>query len=385
MDGMEVYVHIPFCKSKCRYCDFASCAGREGLMKPYCLALKREIRLRAAEYGPVPVSTAYIGGGTPSLLPPGLLAEVLDCLFDSFPLLPGAEVTCEANPGTLTEEFLSMLRTRHVNRLSLGAQARQEHLLQALGRIHRWGEVEDSVRLARLTGFDNLNIDLMFGLPGQTRADFQQTLCSALALSPEHISCYGLILEEGTPLFQQAAAGTLSLPEEETERAMYGDAIRLMKKAGLEPYEISNFALLGRECRHNLGYWQGANYLGLGAAAHSRMPCDPALGAYVRFGNTRSLDGYLESMERGVISLEEYRAVPRREAEFETLMLGLRVLRGVREADFLRRHGRTLQDAFGIKISPLVKRGLLKYGAGRLALTRRGMDVQNAVLVELMD
>ena len=382
---MEVYVHIPFCKSKCRYCDFASCAGREDLMKPYCLALKREIAMRAAEYGPAPVSTMYIGGGTPSLLPPALMAEVMDCLFDAFPLLDDAEVTCEANPGTLTEDFLSMLRTRHVNRLSLGAQARQERLLHTLGRIHRWGELEDSVRLARQAGFDNLNIDLMFGLPDQTRADFQETLLSALALSPEHVSCYGLILEEGTPLYEQAAAKALCLPEEETERLMYGDAMRLLKKAGLAPYEISNFALLGRECSHNLGYWQGTNYLGLGAAAHSRMPCDPELGAYVRFGNTRSLEGYLKSMDHGVIPLEEYKAIPPREAEFETLMLGLRVLQGIEESDFLRRHGRTLLNAFGNKISFLVKRGLLKYECGCLRLTRRGMDVQNAVLVELMD
>lgn len=385
MESMEVYLHIPFCKRKCHYCDFASCAGREDWMKPYCLALKKEIGMRAAEYGPVPVSTVYIGGGTPSLLPPSLMAEMLDCLFDAFPLQCEAEVTCEANPGTLTEEFLAMLRTRHVNRLSLGAQASQEKHLKTLGRIHRWDEVEDSIRLARGAGLHNLNIDLMFGLPGQTRADFRETLLSALSLSPEHISCYGLILEEGTPLYEQAAANALSLPDEETERAMYGDAMRLLEKAGLIPYEISNFARPGLECRHNLGYWQGAYYLGLGAAAHSRMPCDANLGAYVRFGNSRSLEEYIKSMDQGVIPQEEYKAIPPREAEFETLMLGLRVFKGIEESDFMRRHGRTLTDAFGNKIGPLVKRGLLKYESGRLLLTRRGMDVQNAVLVELMD
>jgi oxygen-independent coproporphyrinogen-3 oxidase len=385
VDSMEVYVHIPFCKRKCLYCDFASCAGREDSMEPYKKALMKEIRLRASEMGPVTVSTVYIGGGTPSLLPPGLLAEILDCLFDSFPVAKDAEITCELNPGTLTDEFLHMLHSRHVNRLSLGAQARQEKLLQTLGRIHCWEEVEDSVSMARRAGFENLNIDLMFGLPSQTRADFQETLASALSLHPEHISCYGLILEEGTVLHEQAEKGLLTLPEDETERRMYGNALRLLKAAGLKQYEISNFAKSGLECRHNLGYWQGANYLGLGTAAHSRMDCDPKMGAYVRFGNTRNLEEYLNSMDQGVIPVEEYKAIPFREAEFETLMLGLRVIMGVKETDFLCRHGRTLQEAFGSKISPLVDKGLLKYAGGCLRLTRRGMDVQNAVLVELMD
>lgn len=385
LDSMEVYVHIPFCKRKCLYCDFASCAGRGDSMEHYCRALMKEIRLRAIELGPVPISTAYIGGGTPSILPPRLLSEVLDCLFDAFAPAEGAEITCEANPGTLTEEFLYMLRAHQVNRLSLGAQARQEKLLHTLGRIHNWEEVEDSVAMARQAGFENLNIDLMFGLPDQTRADWQKTLEAALALQPEHISGYGLILEEGTVLYEQAARGELNLPKEETERAMYGDTLRLLKEAGLKQYEISNFARPKRECRHNLGYWQGANYLGLGAAAHSRLDCDPGTGAYKRFGNTRNLEEYVKGMDSGVIPVEEWRVIPSREAEFETLMLGLRVTAGVKETDFLRRHGRTLQNAFGEKISPLVEKGLLKYAGGCLRLTRRGMDVQNAVLVELMD
>jgi oxygen-independent coproporphyrinogen-3 oxidase len=385
LENMEVYVHIPFCKRKCHYCDFASCAGREDSMEHYCRALMKEIRLRADELGPVPVLTAYIGGGTPSVLPPGLLSEVLNCLFDAFPLAACAEVTCEANPGTLTEDFLRMLKSHQVNRLSLGAQARQEKLLHALGRIHCWEEVKESVLSARQAGFDNLNIDLMFGLPLQTRADWQETLASVLKLDPEHISCYGLILEEGTVLYEQAGKGMLSLPEEDTERGMYDDALCILSEAGLHPYEISNFSKPTRECRHNLGYWQGKNYLGLGAAAHSRLECDSDIGTYKRFGNKRNLEAYLKSMDQGVIPVEDCTVIPFREAEFETLMLGLRVIAGVKEADFLHRHGRTLQDAFGSKISPLVNKGLLEYDDGCLYLTRRGMDVQNAVLVELMD
>jgi oxygen-independent coproporphyrinogen-3 oxidase len=319
------------------------------------------------------------------LLPPELLGEALDYLFAHFPLLPGAEITCEANPGTLSEGFLRMLRAKGVNRLSLGAQAKQEPLLRTLGRIHDWDQVEDSVKLARNAGFGNLNIDLMFGLPNQSAADWQESLGAALALSPQHLSLYGLILEEGTPLFETVSHGVLSLPDDAAERAMYKAARRMTRDAGMRQYEISNFALPGYECRHNLGYWQGSYYLGVGAAAHSCMACDPKMGAYARFGNPPSLDEYLQKMGEGVFPLAEYREIPPREAEFETLMLGLRVLRGVSDLDFTKRHGRTIQEAFGDKIGPLKEKGLLAIKAGHLKLTRRGMDVQNSVLVDLMD
>ena len=385
MESMQVYLHIPFCARKCAYCDFASYPGRESQMAAYVRCVEKEIELRAAQYGPVPISTVYIGGGTPSLLPPELLQEALDCLFARFPLLPGAEITCEANPGTLTIEFLRMLRAKGVNRLSLGAQAKQEQLLCTLGRIHDWGQVEASVKLAREAGFNNLNIDLMFGLPGQSAADWRESLGAALALSPQHLSLYGLILEEGTRLHETVSQGMLSLPDDAAERAMYQAARRMTRDAGMRQYEISNFALPGYGCRHNLGYWQGAYYLGLGAAAHSRMACYPNGGAYARFGITPSLDEYLQKMGKDVFPLAEYREIPPREAEFETLMLGLRVLRGVSDSDFKKRHGRTMQEAFGEKIGPLMEKGLLTYRSGHLKLTRRGMDVQNAVLVDLMD
>ncbi len=387
MDTMQAYLHIPFCKRKCAYCDFASRAGCDALMAPYAGAVRREIALRVAEYGRVSLDTVYIGGGTPSIFPPELLKDILNSLFEAFPPKSGAEITCEANPGTLNEAFLRMLREQGVTRLSLGAQAGQERLLKALGRIHAWEEVEASVRLARRAGFANINLDLMFGLPGQTREDWRETLKMALALRPQHLSCYGLILEEGTPLYDRAASGTLSLPEEAEERAMYENARSLCAQAGLSQYEISNFALPGRECRHNLGYWQGAHYLGFGAAAHSRMPVPQGRAgtAYVRFGNTPVLETYLDSLMGGTLPVAEYQAISLREAEFETLMLGLRVLEGVSGQDFLSRHGRTLREAFGGKIHPLVEKGLLIYDENSLRLTRRGMDVQNAVLVELMD
>jgi len=385
LERMEVYLHIPFCKSKCAYCDFSSCAGRVTQMAAYAEAVKREIAAKHNQYGTLPISTVYIGGGTPSLMPAGMMESLLKSLFQAFPLLPGAEVTCEANPGTLTMEFLRMLKDVNVNRISLGVQARQDRHMKMLGRIHRWTEVVSSVSMIRKAGFDNLNLDLMFGLPGQTRGDWRETLEEAMHLSPEHLSMYGLILEEGTPLSGLVLSGKLVMPADDVERSMYEDALAAASQAGFVQYEVSNFALPGRECRHNLGYWQGEYYLGLGAAAHSCMPCNSNEGAYVRFGNISNLDDYIKTVDGSKLLCEEYRVISPREAEFETLMLGLRVVKGVSSADFLCRHGRTMEEAFGEKILQLIKQGMLEYKDGCLRLTRKGMDVQNAVLVELMD
>ncbi len=382
---MEIYLHIPFCKSKCAYCDFSSCSGHESFMAAYCEAVNREIAEKRNQYGPLPVTTVYIGGGTPSLMPPHLMESLLLNLFQAFPLMPEAEVTCEANPGTLTTDFLCMLKNIGVNRLSLGVQARQDHHLKMLGRIHRWAEVELSVHMIRTAGFANLNLDLMFGLPEQTREDWQETMAEAIRLCPEHLSMYGLILEEGTSLHGLVLSGKLDMPADDLERCMYEDALTMASQAGFVQYEVSNFALPGRECRHNLGYWQGAYYLGFGAAAHSCMPCSGNEGAYVRFGNVSGLEDYLRTVYNPKHLNEEFRVISPKEAEFETLMLGLRVVKGVLSADFFHRHGRTMEEAFGGKIKPLIKKGLLDYEDGNLRLTRKGIDVQNAVLVELMD
>ena len=379
---MELYLHLPFCRSKCRYCDFASYPGREDEMARYCQCLMREL----AGFSPVgqPLETIFIGGGTPSLVPPRLLAPVLQAVASHFRIQPGAEFTCEANPGTLTPDFLAMLREAGCNRLSLGAQAAQPALLKTLGRIHTWAEVEASVGLARETGFDNLSLDLMFGLPGQTLAQWEETLSRALALAPRHLSCYGLIVEEGTPFFSLSQHGRLLLPDEETERAMYDRALHLLAQAGLQPYELSNFAQPGYECRHNLGYWRQTPYLGLGAAAHSLLPCARAQGAYLRRGNTPSLDAYMAGVEAGRPVYSEHTFVSPEEAQFETLMLGLRTLEGVSEKAFEKRHGVPLAGRFGPALSRLERQGLLRHENGAWRLSRRGMDVQNAVLVSLM-
>ncbi len=367
---LGLYVHLPFCVRKCAYCDFASFAGREGDMARYVDAVLKEARIKSGLSRPI--ATLYLGGGTPSLLPPETMDRLLRGLRCAFHFLPGAECSCECNPGTVTKAFLETLKKGGINRLSFGAQARQPELLSLLGRIHTWEQVEQSVALAREAGFDNINLDLMLGLPGQTLADVQETLDAALSLSPTHLSCYGLIVEEGTKMSRMVESGAWQLPDEETERDMYELCRSVLSRHGFFQYEISNFSLPGFACRHNLDCWQRKEYLGLGSAACGFV-------GSVRFENPPGLDDYLKGKpaEETVISPSE--------ARFESMMLGLRMTEGVSNADFAARHGMSIQAAFGEKLNKPLAQGLVEWSGDCLRLTRRGMDVQNAVLVELMD
>ena len=381
---MELYLHLTFCAKKCRYCDFASYAGREGDMPAYVEAVLREAQARAEQLGTTPVETVFLGGGTPSLLPAPQLSQLLDGVCRFFPVQPGAEFTCEANPGTLTRPWLDTAVAHGVNRLSLGMQAYQPELLAMLGRIHNFGQVERSVAMAREAGIGNISLDLMFGLPGQTAAQWRETLQAALSLHPQHVSCYGLIPEEGTPLKADLDAGRLSLPEEDVERAMYDAALTTLAEAGYVQYEISNFALPGYACRHNLGYWRQVPYLGLGAAASSMLPGSGS-AAYLRETNPPGLSQYMDMVLSGTWQARERIAVNPAEARFETMMLGLRTTEGVSEATFAAMHSVTLEACYGKRLQTLAHEGLVRHENGCWRLTRRGMDVQNAVLVELMD
>lgn len=382
---MEFYLHVPFCRQKCLYCDFASWAGRESWMAAYVTAVLREARAAREELGETEMETVFLGGGTPSLLPPPLLTRLLAGVGELFPVKHGAEFTSECNPGTLTPAWLEAAEKAGVNRLSMGMQAAQPELLHRLGRIHDMAAVEDSVRMARAAGIRNLNLDLMFGLPGQRLSDWQDTLEAALALAPEHLSCYGLIPEEGTPLYDALARGELTLPPEEEERAMYDWTLTRLASAGFQQYEISNFALPGKNCRHNLGYWRQVPYLGLGPSAASMLP-GRAPGEFCRRRtNVRDLSAYLRQGEQGVFTPAEDTAITVEEARFETMMLGLRMTQGVSEADFLAMHGVPLAAVYGGRLEALAAQGLVQRVAGCWRLTRRGMDVQNAVLVALMD
>lgn len=381
---MELYLHIPFCARKCRYCDFASYAGRGEDMSAYVDALLAEADTYAS-FADESVDTVFIGGGTPSLLPPSLFDRLLTGIHDRFSIHPGCEFTTEANPGTLTAEWLNIAVHHGVNRLSLGMQAYQPHLLSMLGRIHDFDQVAHSVRLAREAGISNVSLDLMFGLPGQTRDDWRETLSAALSLSPQHLSCYGLIPEDGTPIKAQLDSGELFLPDEETERAMYDDTLSILASHGFHQYEISNFAQPSYECRHNIGYWTQVPYLGLGCAASSMLPSTAHDAKYIRISNPPQLDDYLSMIAACDFTLRETEPITPADAQFETLMLGLRMTRGVSESAYTALHGDSLDHRYGPALRKLAADGLLEHENGCWRLTRHGMDVQNAVLVDLMD
>ena len=383
---MELYVHLPFCRQKCRYCDFASFPDMEGRMEEYVNALIREAEIRLHDVSE-PFSTVYYGGGTPSLLPEKLLVKLTNGLKAVYPMDTVNEWTIEANPGTLSASWLDSAVYLGINRISLGMQAAQDHLLKDLGRIHCMRDVEKSVRLAREAGFVNLNLDLIFGLPGQSMADWEETLARAMDLEPEHISAYGLIPEEDTPLWKDLKNGKLNLPDVEVERDMYDILLRKMASGGFRQYEISNFARPGYECAHNIGYWRQVPYLGLGLSAASMLDMvqDQEGLHYLRRTNTRSLDDYILGVKNQCPVLAEQEKISPADARFETMMLGLRMNDGIRAEEFRALHGCSAESCFGGKLRALADRGLVQFRDNSWRLTREGMDLQNTVLVELMD
>ena len=379
---MELYLHIPYCRQKCRYCDFASYAGQEETMTAYVDAMLHEAEAMAANAKDTPIRTVFIGGGTPSILPAALLTKLLQGLRERFDMPEGIEFTTEANPGTLTPEWLEAALRGGVNRISMGMQAYQPWLLKTLGRIHTHEDVMKSIHLARQMGIDNISVDLMFGLPGQTPDMGLESLEAALSLGVEHMSCYGLIPEDGTPLKQDLDAGRLILPDEEDERRMYDDTLRILAANGYEQYEISNFAKPGRACQHNIGYWKRIPYIGLGASAASMLN---TRSGGLRLTNPASIRDYIAMVNDQAWRRRERTSLLPEDARFESLMLGLRMKQGVSEADFAAMHGITVDAYCGELLRQQEKRGLLVHRDGFWALTRRGMDVQNAILVEIME
>lgn len=378
---MELYIHIPFCVRKCTYCDFASFAGKEHWMRSYVDLLLLECDQQLASLHNPDITSIYIGGGTPSILPAELFQCLLQGIHARFHILPDCEWTCEANPGTLTPQWLDVARQNGVNRLSMGVQAKQSSLLNILGRIHEFSDVQQSVSMAKDHGIENISLDLMFGLPGQNLDMWVETLHAALELKPRHISCYGLIPEDGTPLKRDLDTGKLTLPNENDEREMYDTAIRMLHQSGFQQYEISNFALPGYACQHNIGYWRQVYYLGIGVAASSMLPCTGY--PYLRKTNPSTLEEY-QSVLSGNL-LPEIQFISKEEAMFETLMLGLRMNDGVNEQAFHTMHGVSLEAYRGPALRQQIQKGLIEMSHGSYRLTRRGMDIQNSILVDLMD
>jgi oxygen-independent coproporphyrinogen-3 oxidase len=386
---LSLYIHIPFCQTKCHYCDFNSYAGLLTWREPYVLGLLREMTYAgtlAQQSGnagaptdhPWPCRTIFFGGGTPSLLSTEQVKRILAGARRAFAVQDAAEVTLEANPGTLSQGQLEGLLEAGINRLSMGAQSFDAGLLRWMGRIHSPEEIEGAFCMARRAGFANINLDFIFGLPGQTLEQWEQTLERALALGPDHLSLYALIVEEGTPLFRWVAEGRVQVADEDVSADMYVLAQQRLAQAGYAQYEISNWARPGKACQHNLTYWRNLPYLGVGAGAHS------CFGGR-RFSNALAVRAYLEQVRRhdGCAEVQSEDISPELEMA-ETAMLGLRLNEGVSLPLFARRYGVAFDAVFGARLAPLEAAGLLERAAGRLRLSARGRLLGNEVFERLL-
>jgi oxygen-independent coproporphyrinogen-3 oxidase len=403
---LALYLHIPFCAVRCAYCDFNTYAGLERLYEPYAAALIREIRRAGDERGRPAVRTIFIGGGTPTVLPSTLLAGVLDACREAFDVATDAEITSEANPGTVDQAHFTALAAMGVNRLSMGVQSFDDGELAWLGRIHSAAEAEAAFHAARAASFTNINLDFIFGLPGQAPATWARTLARAIDLAPEHLSLYSLTVEPGTPLFDQARRGVIEEPDDDLAADLYALACDALAAGGYAQYEISNWARVANgkqqmanskrqeihaksaicnlqsamtfQCHHNLVYWRNEPYLGFGAGAHS-------FAEERRWWNVKPVPEYIRRIADGRSPEREGEIIDRRLAMGETMMLGLRLMQeGVADARFRTRFGVGLDETFGAEIAGLVCRGLLERLSDRVRLTPEGRLLGNQVFAEFL-
>lgn len=375
MPEISLYIHIPFCWQKCRYCDFVSFSGREQSMAQYTEALVTELRL-VREKLPSVAKTIFIGGGTPTCLPDELLTQVLraaQCWVTDKLL----EYTVEANPGTVTADKLALLRQYGVNRLSMGVQSSHQQELTLLGRSHSFEDARESVRLARTAGFDNINLDLIYGLPGQTLAHWRQTLEQVLALSPEHLSLYQLKIEEDTVFGRWLEQGRIAEFDDEVAFAMYMTAHELLEEHGYYQYEISNYARPGCESLHNQAYWCTDDYYGAGLAAHSFLR--PS-----RYFNPVAMSDYLTLLLQDRLPIQETEVLTQQQCMEETMFMGLRMNRGVDLKRFQMRYGQRADEIFAPAIDKCRRHGWLEIVDNHLRLTDQGCVLGNLVFVEFV-
>ena len=369
---LELYVHIPFCVRKCQYCDFLSGPSDEETKDRYIEALLKEIR--AAEHTEdYEIVSVFIGGGTPSALKAEAIASIMRTLQEQFFFCEDAEVTIEANPGTVDLEKLTIYRNVGINRLSLGLQSTDAEELKLLGRIHSYEEFLKSYEWARKAGFSNINIDLMFAIPGQTGEAWRQHLYQVAELNPEHISAYSLIIEEGTPFAEQ----NLDLPDEDTEYQMYEDTAEILERYGYRQYEISNYAKQGYMCRHNAGYWQRREYLGFGLGASS-------LYRGLRFSNTRRMQEYLKESRNPDQIRKDVTVLSRNERIEEFMFLGLRMTEGISEKNFEENFDVRLMDVYGDILQKYEETGFMEHIETKWRLTRKGIHVSNHILADFL-
>ncbi|SDF05728.1 radical SAM family heme chaperone HemW [Sporomusa acidovorans] len=377
MSKLGLYVHIPFCRQKCLYCDFASYASSEHLFVPYTTALCQQITDQGGMLRNLTVDTVYIGGGTPSILPLSLMDQIVASLRASFTIEAEAEISMEANPGTVTKEKLVALKTIGINRLSFGVQSFDDQLLSNLGRIHCTKDSYLAVEHAYAAGFTNVSIDLMYGLPGQTVHGFVRELEQAVALGTNHLSVYGLKLEEGTPLAVAYERGLLGLPDEAEEEAMYDQMTAFLPAIGLVRYEISNFARPGSECRHNLKYWHYEPYVGLGCAAHSFLKGE-------RKSYITGIEEYIKAIANGDSPIAMKEILTESESMAEFIFLALRTVQGMEFAEYKRLFKTDFFSQFGEVLSKLKRQKLVATDANRLWLTERGMKFGNLVFCSFL-
>jgi len=391
---MMLYIHIPFCKEKCLYCDFLSFKGDEKSQTLYMDALLCEMEYYGKQLNNEKIETVFIGGGTPSVLQLDEIKRMLDGIFINFNIDKDAEISMECNPGTLTPEKLQVLKVCGVNRLSLGLQSLNDNELKTLGRIHNSEVFYESYALARGAGFDNINIDLMSALPGQTKESFEETLKKVTVLSPEHISAYSLIIEEGTPFYdkyendvelRERGMKTEFLPDEDEEYQILKFTQNFLAENGYSKYEVSNYAKPGYECRHNSGYWTRKDYIGMGLGASSlykgkRMKNLSNINEYIKFWLGAGSNAKTESD----IEYEEIITLSREEEIEETMFLGLRMVKGVSCSEFKKSFGVEIEEVYSEKLSELISQGLIEKADDHIRLTDRGFDVGNYVFASFL-
>ncbi len=379
MDTTGIYIHIPFCISKCPYCSFTSFTPGEIPEKEYINAILKEIETRCCETDIPDIGTVYFGGGTPSLISPGGISAILSAIAENFKLT-NPEISIEANPGTVNLERLRDYRNAGINRLSIGVQSFNDRLLSNLGRSHNSKEALNAFESARKTGFDNISIDLIHSIAGESLQDWKHDLTEAVSLHPEHISAYNLTIEEGTPFHNSQEKGLLVLPQDEEQTDMLLAAIEILGAAGYEHYEVSNYALPGLRSRHNQIYWKGGDYYGFGVSAHSYY----RKGWGVRMANSPHLTDYLNRINKNGTAVVEEEILTKEKAMGEAVFLGLRMMEGINVKDFESRFGIKIETAYKDAIEELTTEDFLIYDNDHLKLTRKGLLFSNNVAIRFV-
>ena len=377
MKEIGLYIHIPFCIKKCSYCDFCSFDTINNKIENYISALISEIEMRKEILGKHEVKTIFIGGGTPSIVDIFEMDRLLKSISKEFTISPQVEFSMESNPGTLTEEKIKFYLNGGINRLSIGLQAWQEHLLEKLGRIHSRRDFLRNYHSARELGFNNINIDLMFGLPEQTYEDWEITLKEVSSLLPDHISAYSLKIEDNTKFSSLVESGKLILPKEEEDRKMYHRAIHFLGENSYNHYEISNFAKEGKECRHNMVYWNNEEYLGVGLGAHSYLNKS-------RFSNVEDMDQYMKMIQNKTLPCTFHGCTTLKDEIEETMFLGLRKIEGINMKEFTNRFGISPGKIYYKQLEELENEGLIFIKNGNIRLTMKGIDLSNQVFIEFL-